>query len=79
MEHDWPGNIRELENLIKRAVVLGTEAPIRKEITHCIAMAATNSRSRRPSLFRPQPAAGSHRPALEPPAAVGRLLLRRRQ
>jgi len=40
MEHDWPGNIRELENLIKRAVVLGTELPIRKEISHSIAMAA---------------------------------------
>jgi two-component system response regulator AtoC len=40
MEHDWPGNIRELENLIKRAVVLGTEAPIRKEISQGIAMAA---------------------------------------
>jgi two-component system, NtrC family, response regulator AtoC len=40
MDHDWPGNIRELENLIKRAVVLGTELPIRKEISHSIAMAA---------------------------------------
>ena len=49
MDYDWPGNIRELENLIKRTVVLGTEAPIRKELTHGIAMAAqrmqaTNSR-----------------------------------
>jgi two-component system response regulator AtoC len=40
VEHDWPGNIRELENVIKRAVVLGTEAPIRKEISQSIALAA---------------------------------------
>jgi two-component system response regulator AtoC len=39
-EYDWPGNIRELENLIKRTVVLGSEAPIHKELTHGIAMAA---------------------------------------
>lgn len=25
LEHDWPGNIRELENVMKRYVVLGTE------------------------------------------------------
>jgi two-component system response regulator AtoC len=39
-EYDWPGNVRELENMIKRTVVLGAEAPIRKELAHCIAMAA---------------------------------------
>jgi two-component system response regulator AtoC len=39
MEHDWPGNIRELENLIKRAVVLGTESPIRKELSQSMALA----------------------------------------
>jgi two-component system response regulator AtoC len=40
MDYDWPGNIRELENLIKRTVILGSEAPIRKEMTHGIAMTA---------------------------------------
>ena len=32
MQFDWPGNVRQLENLIKRMVVLGTEAPIVKEL-----------------------------------------------
>ena len=40
MDYDWPGNIRELENLIKRTVVLGTETPIKKEISHGITMAS---------------------------------------
>jgi two-component system response regulator AtoC len=39
-QHDWPGNIRELENLIKRAVVLGANATIRKELTQALAMSA---------------------------------------
>jgi two-component system response regulator AtoC len=39
-QHDWPGNIRELENLIKRAVVLGANATIRKELMHALAMSA---------------------------------------
>jgi DNA-binding NtrC family response regulator len=37
MDYDWPGNIRELDTLIKRVVVLGSEAPIRKEIAQTIA------------------------------------------
>ena len=32
MEYDWPGNVRQLENMIKRMVVLGSEAPILNEL-----------------------------------------------
>ena len=32
MDYAWPGNIRELQNLVRRIVVLGTESPVRKEI-----------------------------------------------
>jgi two-component system response regulator AtoC len=33
VEHAWPGNIRELENFIKRIVVLGNAAQIRQELS----------------------------------------------
>ena len=76
MEYDWPGNIRELENLIKRTVVLASEAPIRKEMMHGIAMAAHRLQSiaaQHPSR-RAGPRAGGGRrrppaPALSPPHA----------
>jgi two-component system, NtrC family, response regulator AtoC len=32
MEHHWPGNIRELENAVKRIVVLGSARPVHQEI-----------------------------------------------
>jgi two-component system, NtrC family, response regulator AtoC len=32
LQFEWPGNVRQLENLIKRMVVLGTDAAIVKEL-----------------------------------------------
>ena len=32
MNYDWPGNVRQLENLIKRMVVLGSESAIVREL-----------------------------------------------
>jgi two-component system, NtrC family, response regulator AtoC len=51
MAYDWPGNIRELENLVKRIVVLGDATPVVAEL-----------RARKPALpppSAPAPAAST--------------------
>jgi two-component system, NtrC family, response regulator AtoC len=66
MHYDWPGNVRQLENLIKRMVVLGTEAPIMKDLEQPTA----------PLLQFRQPFSSAPRvvtppqPAVPPPAAA---------
>ena len=60
MEYDWPGNIRQLENMIKRMVVLGSEAAILAELQQPSAHL----------VFRPQPATVASRPPAAPPPPV---------
>jgi two-component system, NtrC family, response regulator AtoC len=61
IEYEWPGNVRQLENMIKRMVVLGSEAPILTELQHPS------------SLFSVRPQAASApapRPAVPPTAPL---------
>ncbi len=65
MDYAWPGNIRELQNLVRRIVVLGTESPVRKEIGLGFPVVA----ARRASLS-PAPAASAAAVPATPPPSV---------
>jgi two-component system response regulator AtoC len=74
MTYDWPGNVRQLENMIKRLVVLGGESPILKELLQpapTLTFRPSSSPSsvslpgRRVSVPNPPP------PVMPPPAAAG--------
>ena len=58
--YDWPGNVRQLENLIKRMIVLGSEAPIVSELQQPSA----------PLQFRSASVASTHRSVTPPPPAL---------
>jgi DNA-binding NtrC family response regulator len=57
MQYEWPGNIRELENLCKRFVIVGSEMQILRELSNRGRVEAA------PSL--PDPAIQAQTPAVE--------------
>ncbi len=64
LNYDWPGNVRQLENLIKRMVVLGTEAGISRELLQPVVNLS-------PRPLSPPPVAVPAPPVLPPtPARV---------
>ena len=68
MEYEWPGNVRQLENMIKRMVVLGSEAPILTELQQPVAqfpLRAHSSTSSAPRSTAPHsaPPPADDRPA----------------
>src|SRR5262245_10439392 len=67
MEYDWPGNVRQLENLIKRMVVLGGEAPIVHELRQ---PATLHQWPNTTSPSAPRPISPPSQPVMPPPAAT---------
>jgi len=64
VEYDWPGNLRELESFVKRAIVPGGEVSIRKEIAQNMAMPSPRQAAGQPpGLSQSPPAATASTPA----------------
>ena len=68
MNYGWPGNIRQLENMIKRLVVLGSEAAILKELQQPAPAFGFRSTS---SPSAPRSSVPGPPPVMPPPAAAG--------
>jgi two-component system response regulator AtoC len=66
MEYNWPGNVRQLENLVKRMVVLGSEAPIVHELKQPLVQFNHWAQHASPA---PRPTSQPLQPVM-PPAAV---------
>jgi two-component system response regulator AtoC len=68
LNFDWPGNVRQLENLIKRMVVLNSEATIMKELQQ--PPAPLQFRPLAVSSSAPRPVAAAPQPVPPPPAVA---------
>jgi two-component system response regulator AtoC len=68
MEYEWPGNVRQLENLIKRMVVLGSEAPIVQELQQPAVQFHHWPQSS--SSSTPRPTTPPLQPVMPPPAVA---------
>ena len=68
LEYDWPGNVRQLENMIKRMVVLGSEAPILSELQQ--PSSPLHHWPHTTSSSSPRPTAPPLQPVMPPPAAA---------
>jgi two-component system, NtrC family, response regulator AtoC len=64
LTYEWPGNIRQLENLIKRMVVLSAEASILRELAQPVTVVP------RPLLIPPSVPPALALPSPAPPAAM---------
>jgi len=68
MEYEWPGNIRQLENMVKRMVVLGSEAAIVHELEQPITQ--FHHWPQTISSSAPRPTGPPLQPVMPPPAAA---------
>jgi two-component system response regulator AtoC len=68
LEYEWPGNVRQLENMIKRMVVLGSETPIITELQQ--PSSPLHHWPHATSASAPRPYAPPPQPVMPPPAVA---------
>ncbi len=71
MDYTWPGNIRELENLVKRYVIVGNEAQIIRELSTHKPIFTSLGVATAPTTRSEQPMDGSHNAAIPITAGKG--------
>ena len=67
-DYDWPGNIRELEHLIKRCIVIGSDDSLRRDLTEAIA--GRRLRTGPIPILQASPPAAAAAVHVPPPAAA---------